>query len=298
MPVIYIDVLFVVNLITNYILLRTCCIFTVLKKNNLRICLGAFIGACYAVMIFFPDFSMLYTTIFKLIISMLIVAVAYPFFSFKSYIKALLIFYMVSFGFGGCVLCVFYFSDVGAKLGAVYSNGIFYFNLPWTILLLAGLFFYLLIKIFSYISAKMFTLRSLRKKLYVSFNNKSAELTALLDTGNALIDPVSLAPVIIAEYNQIKNLFSEEIRSGLERVEKESITWIMSEVTQNGLPARLIPFSSIGKENGMLIGFVPDKAEIRDELGIRVLSKCVIAIYNKQLSKDRSYGALLNPYIN
>lgn len=298
MPVIYIDVLFVVNLLINYILLCSCCAFTVLKKNYLRISLGAFIGACYAVMVFFPDFSLLYTTIFKIVISMLIVAVAYPFFNVKSYIKALLIFYMVSFGFGGCVLCVFYFSDVGAKLGAVYSNGIFYFNLPWSILLLSGLFFYLSIKIFGYISSKMVAFRSLKKKLYVFFNNNTAELTALMDTGNTLIDPVSLSPVIIAEYNQIKKLFTEDIQNKLDRIEKENIVWIMSEISEKGLPARLIPFSSIGKENGMLIGFVPDKAEIRDELGIRVLDKCVIAIYNKQLSKDRSYSALLNPYIN
>lgn len=297
MPVIYLDVLFAVNLLINYIILRSCSIFVNLKQNNLRIAFGSLIGAVYSVLIFFPDFSILYSVIFKFLISMLIVAAAYPFFTIGSYIKTLSVFYLVSIGFGGCVLCVFYFSDVGAKLGAVYSNGVFYFNLPWTILLLSGLLFYFAAKIFGIISKKAYASHNLKKKLIVIHNNKTAEITALLDTGNSLVDPISLSPVIIVEYKSVKNLFSEAICAGLERMETNNIEWIMSEVTEKGLSTRIIPFSSLGKENGMLIGFVPDRVEIHDECGVRVLGKCVIGLYNKPLSKDRSYAALLNPYL-
>lgn len=297
MPIIYIDVLFAVNLIINYILLRACCVFTALKQNKYRILFGAFIGACYSVLIFFPDFSVMYSTIAKLLISMLIVASSFPFYTFKNYLKALLIFYMVSFGFGGCVLGIFYFSDIGARLGAVYSNGVFYFNLPWTILALSGGMFYLALKIFGLFSYKVSKGKHLKKRLCLSYDNKTAEVTALLDTGNSLIDPISLSPVIIAEYKSIKNLFCEEIKSGLDRIGKDSITWIMTEVSQKGLPARLIPFSSLGNENGILIGFVPDKVEIYDDCGIKVLDKCVVGIYEHSLSKDRSYAALFNPYL-
>lgn len=297
MPVIYVDVLFAVNLIINYILLRACCSFTKLKLNRLRVLCGALIGACYAVLVFFPDFSVLYSTICKILISMLIVASAFPFFSLKSYIKTLMIFYMVSFGFGGCVLGVFYFSDIGARLGAVYSNGIFYFNLPWTVIALSGALFHISVKLFGLFTNRVSNSRNLRKKLYISYNNNTAEITALLDTGNSLIDPVSLSPVIIAEYKSVKNLFDKEIQNGLDKIGEENITWIMNDVAQKGLSARLIPFSSLGKENGMLIGFVPDHTEIHDECGVRVLEKCVIGLYEKPLSKDRSYGALFNPYL-
>ena len=106
-----------------------------------------------------------------------------------------------------------------------------------------------------------------------------------------------MTPVIVAEYKSIKNLFTQNIRDGLDRIETDDITWIVSDLAEKGLSVRLIPYSSLGKENGMLIGFVPDHAEIHDECGIRTLDNCVVAIYSKQLSKDRSYGALLNPYI-
>ena len=297
MPVIYIDVLFFVNLFINYILLRACSVLCRLRMIRLRILLGSIAGAIYAVLIFFPDFSVIYSTLAKLLISMLLVAISFPFYSMKEYLKALFVFYMVSFGFGGCVLCTFYFSQIGAKLGAIYSNGILYFNLPWQLLVVSGMFFYSATKLFAFFSKRSFRTNGLKKKLYLTYDNKTAEITALLDTGNSLVDPVSLSPVIVAEYRLMKNLFSDEIRSALDNIEKSNITWIMNEIVQKGLPARLIPFSSIGKSNGMLIGFVPDKAEIRDECGIRVLEKCVVAISATQISKDRSYGALLNPYM-
>lgn len=297
MPTVYIDVLFAVNLLINYILINASGILSKINRNKLRMGFGAFIGSCYAILIFFPDFSVLFTTICKLLISMLIVAASFPFYTLKSYIKTLIIFYMVSFGFGGCVLGVFYFSDIGSKLGAVYSNGIFYFNLPWTVLALSGLLFYLAIKICGIISAKLYRGENLRKKLRISLGEKTTELTALLDTGNALIDPVTLSPVIIAEYKSLKPLFSSDMQLGLNRLGSDNITWIMSEVSEHGLKTRLIPFSSLGKENGMLLGFVPDHAEIRDDCGVRVLDKCVVGIYERQLSKDKSYTALFNPYL-
>lgn len=297
MPVVYIDVLFAVNFLVNYLLLRVCCIFSGVKVYKLRIISGSIIGACYAVLVFFPDFSLIHSTLYKLLISMLIIAVSSPFFSLRSYIKTLLIFYAVSFAFGGCVLGIFYFSNVGSRLGAVYSNGILYFNLPWTILALSGILFYTSVKLFTILTKRNMQGKNLKKKLLLYFKDNFVEVTALMDTGNSLVDPVDLSPVIIVEYKLLKNLFSIDIRNDLDRIGNENIEWIMSDVTLKGLPVRLIPFTSLGKENGLLLGFVPDKVEISDDCGIRILDKCVIGIYEKQLSKDKSFGALLNPYM-
>ncbi len=297
MPVIYIDVLFAVNFLVNYLLLRVCCIFSGLKVYKYRIISGSIIGACYAVLVFFPDFTLIHSTVYKLLISMLIIAASSPFFSVRSYLKTLLIFYAVSFAFGGCVLGIFYFSNVGARLGAVYSNGILYFNLPWTILALSGAVFYTSVKLFTIITKRNIQGKNLKKKILLYFKENFVEVTALMDTGNSLVDPISLSPVIIVEYKLLKNLFSKDVREDLDRIGNENIEWIMKDVTHKGLPVRLIPFASLGKENGLLLGFVPDKIEIYDNCGVRIIDKCVVGIYERQLSKDKSFGALLNPYL-
>ena len=87
MPVVYIDVLFAVNLIINYIILHSCSVFVDLKQNKLRISFGAVIGASYAVLVFFPDFNILYSALSKFLVSMVIVASAYPFYTVKNYIN-------------------------------------------------------------------------------------------------------------------------------------------------------------------------------------------------------------------
>lgn len=297
MPVVYIDVLFVVNLIINYLLLLASSVFTGIKINKFRVLAGSLVGAVYAVFMFFPNFSYIYSTFFKMLISMLIVAISFSFYTIRSYLKTLIVFYIVSFGFGGCVLGVFYFSDVGARLGAVYSNGILYFNLPWTILLISWGLFFISIKLFGFFSQKTYKSHCLKRKIILHLDSKSAEITALLDTGNSLVDPVTLTPVIIVEYKLIKELFCEEIKATLNQLNSDNLNWILDDVTQKGLPIRLIPFSSIGKENGMLLGFVPDNVEILDSYGVKSINKCVVALYDKPISSDRSYGALLNPYL-
>ncbi len=297
MPVIYIDVLFIVNLIVNYLLLRASCVFSGLNFKRYRVLIAAFIGACYSVLVFFPDFTVVCSTIYKLLVSMLLVAVAFPFYSIRSFLKTLLIFYAVSFGFGGCVLGTFYFTNIGARFGAVYSNGVLYFNLPWSILAISWIVFYISVKIFGVITKKTLHRKSLQKKLLLYFKDNTVEVTALLDTGNSLIDPISLSPVIIVEYRLLKNLFNVEIQQALDRLGFDSIEWIMREANERGLATRLIPFSSLGKENGMLLGFIPDRAEVYDECGMKIIDKCVIGLCESSLSKDKSYGALLNPYV-
>lgn len=297
MAVIYIDVLFVVNLIVNYLLLRISCIFSGLKPNKLRIFLGGIAGACYAVLIFFPDFSVIHTTIYKFLVSMLIIAISSPFYSARSYIKTVFIFYAVSFTFGGCVLGVFYFSNIGTQLGAIYSNGVLYFNLPWTILAVSGVVFYGSVKLFYIVSKSGLRKGHFKKKIILYYKNRTTEITALLDTGNSLIDPITMSPVIVAEYKFLKRLFEKEMLNDLDRISTDNFDWIIPSLAQKGLATRLIPFSSVGKDNGLLLGFIPDKVEIHDDCGVKNMGNCVVAIYDSPLSKDNSFGALVNPYI-
>jgi stage II sporulation protein GA (sporulation sigma-E factor processing peptidase) len=59
---------------------------------------------------------------------------------------------------------------------------------------------------------------------------------------------------------------------------------------------RMIPFKSLGTENGMLIGFKPDTVEVTKENEILKLSDVVVGIYNFSLTKNGDYHGLLSPH--
>ena len=56
---------------------------------------------------------------------------------------------------------------------------------------------------------------------------------------------------------------------------------------------KLIPFSSLGKQNGMLIGIKPDYIKIKTEEKENKIENVIIGIYNKSLTKKGEYQALI-----
>ena len=58
---------------------------------------------------------------------------------------------------------------------------------------------------------------------------------------------------------------------------------------------RVIPFHSIGKENGILEGYEVDKIEIEYNAEKRELNKVMIAVFQGKLSSKGEYQMILPP---
>ena len=56
---------------------------------------------------------------------------------------------------------------------------------------------------------------------------------------------------------------------------------------------RLIPFSSLGKQNGMLLGIKGEDLTVNLKDEIKKIDKVIIGIYNKSLTKRGEYRSLL-----
>ena len=117
-------------------------------------------------------------------------------------------------------------------------------------------------------------------------------MTALADTGNILVDPISHAPVIVAELDALAELFDYSTRLCLC---SENLQAGLGSMAEHGVKARLIPFSSVGDGEGMMVGFIPDRAAIRQGGGFKPMESCVVGVYPRRLSADKSYDALYNP---
>ena len=68
--------------------------------------------------------------------------------------------------------------------------------------------------------------------------------------------------------------------------------WLDSKEDIYSYKFKVIPFSSLGNENGLLIGFKPDYIKILDEEeGIR--DDVMVGIYNGKLCKSNLYTSLI-----
>ena len=122
---VYADVLFVTNFVINYILLYITSLLSGGKHSVFRLSLAASTGAVYAVCMFMPMFSTAFSLAGKLILSLVICALAFGCIPIKKYIKRLGFFYAVSLLCGGIVTAIVS-PGGGSALSA--NNGIIYFN--------------------------------------------------------------------------------------------------------------------------------------------------------------------------
>lgn len=131
----------------------------------------------------------------------------------------------------------------------------------------------------------------------VFFGLISFETKALIDTGNELRDPLTGEPVVIVEYDALSAIIPIDIRSAFESG-VDSPYEIISRIPDSSpwlRRIRLIPFRSIGNDNGMLIGLKPTRIEIIEEDLNLSITNVVIGIHQRRLSNKGDYQALLHP---
>ena len=110
------------------------------------------------------------------------------------------------------------------------------------------------------------------------WKGQRTKLTALVDTGNTLRDPITGNGVLVAGMNV-------GLRLGISR---EIINDPISGLTAANIPgARLIPYRAVGKPGGMLLMLRLD--EVR--MGGRVISP-MVAFAPEEIGRDGSYQAL------
>lgn len=293
---VYLDMLILENLIMNYIILWVTAKFSKEQSTILRLFCSSLVGALYCTIVFFPALRFFYTIIFKICLSFVLVVIAFSPWKLKQFIKILSIFYVVTFVFGGAAFGLFYFTN----FGVILSNGVFYIsNFPIKILIISTIISYIIIKFAWGAIQNRLSKENMYVIIDVTFEEKKVNLKGLIDTANSLYDPISNFPVIVVEYNAVENILPEDIREIFNKCRENDLSLISSVFSNSDWISRfrLIPFSSLGKENGMLIGFKPDNVSVDQIESRKELKNIIIGVYNRSLSKDKSYNALLHPEI-
>ncbi len=96
--------------------------------------------------------------------------------------------------------------------------------------------------------------------------------------------------MIVVEKEKLKEVIDEKILDNLQNILAGEYEMLSKEYMSK---FRLIPFSSLGKQNGMLLGFKPDFAEVEFDENKKELNNIIIGIYDKNITKNQEYTGLV-----
>lgn len=296
---IYLDIIILENIVINYLILWATSKFSRNRTPNFRLLSGALVGVAYLVlMILLPEMKMITTILSKVLLSVAMVAVAFHFNKVSAFLKTLALFYAATFLFAGAGFALLFFN----KTGGVIRNGVIlsplsFLNTKWSELFLAMAVTFIILRVVWDVIQNRFLREKILVRLCITFDRKAIDLNALVDTGNSLHDPLTNMPVVVVEFMAIRDILPEEIRTIFERDSENDLSSVTDIISCSAWFSRfrLIPFTSLGKENGMLLGFRPDFIEIGSDNDRKGISDVIIGIYNRSLSKNEKYRALLSP---
>lgn len=275
MTVIYIDLLFLLNLTANYLLLlaagRMC--GKVLRRWLLA--LAAALGGLYAAVLFFPGMEWLAAAPCKLACGVVMVLVAYG--GERDLLRTALCFFCASAALGGLVWAAELMGghSLTMERGVLYS----YVDLRLLLLLLAVCYGGL-----SVVTGRVLLHR--RGELLpacIRLGEKTVKLITLLDTGNTLTDPATNRPVLVAEGACCRTLLPLSLP--LER----PVEAVAAADEAGFRGCRLLPYRAVGVRCGLLLAVKADSVVV----GARDYGSILVAFSPTPVSDGGGYQALI-----
>ena len=288
---IYVDVVLIENLIMNYIILLATGLILKTKLKHLRLIIASLLGAVYSIVAYI-NFLEIYSNFFlKILLSVIIVYIAFNPQTMKKMWKSILIFYLTSFVFGGAAFALIY---IIRPQDILMKNGLFLGTYPLkTVILAAIVAFIVIITAFTIVKTKV-TKKDMFCNIEIKLNGKTLKTKALIDSGNMLKEPITNTPVVVIERSLLYEYLPKEILNHLDDIIGGDLEKIPEEIRNQYISRlKLIPFSSLGKQNGMLIGIKPEYLKIIKEEQEIKKENVILGIYNKSLTKKGEYRALM-----
>ncbi|NMB24317.1 MAG: sigma-E processing peptidase SpoIIGA [Firmicutes bacterium] len=293
--IVYVDVLVLLlgaNFICDYLLLWATAAVTLAKTTWQRLLIGATLGTLHFLLIYLASLRIIpyygylrsIPTIFGITLLMLGIAF-YPIMA-RRMVALLLHFLAIGFGAGGIGLATAYLLGTPTRPNAFLG-------------LLAAMAAILIIAELGWGVIQHRMVRHIYQlPVSIHFDLNQVRVVGLIDTGNHLTDPLTGAPVIIIEQSQVADLLPEELASSISLLVKgdqDALQKLLSSSWSSRF--RVIPYSSLGDNNGILIGFRPDMITLEVHGESMPTEDAVVALCNHDLDPAGEYQALIPPII-
>jgi stage II sporulation protein GA (sporulation sigma-E factor processing peptidase) len=295
--VIYLDVVLLGNLVMNLLILWSTAKFAKINPGRWRLLSGAAVGSIYALTVFIPELYVFLPWICKLAISILMVLMTFGVLQWRQFLLTLLYFYLSSFAIGGLVFGSMYFMQSASYNDQAFSLSHLISNFFWPAIVLAITITLVVGKWGSLIHRKRLLQHQFKRDVVIKISNQQVELEGLLDTGNSLTDPLTGLPVMVVEYKAVKSILPEGIAQLYQSGKVIDFDQVQQAVSNKTLAAQIsmIPYKSLGKTNGLLLGLRPDAVEIKTNNQVISTTKVIVAVHQGELTSGNNYQVLLHP---
>ena len=288
---IYLDIIFLENFILNLILLYAVGIETKSKIKFYRIVIASILGSIYAIILYIVKNEFLYSIVMKIMLSMVMVYVSFEIKGFKDLLKKMLYFYLTSFVFGGGALALIYIVNTG-KISI--QNGQIQGSYTILTIMIGIIIAFITIIIAFRLKKNKISKDDLMCNIEIKINNKEVKTKAMIDTGNLLKEPITNIPVVVVEHILLKKIIPNEILDNIDNILGGDLSGISESIkNQYILKMKVLPFTSLGKQNGMLLGIKAQELKIEETNETKIIEKIIIGLYNKKISPKGEYHALI-----
>lgn len=279
--VIYLDVLLLVNFLVAYLLLRAVGFVCGTSPGFWRTCAGAALAALSALILLAPPLPAALSLLYQAASAAAVCRAACPFRGWRCFARQTVWYFLLNLGLAGAVLLAL---SRDLPLGAQTNNFAVYWAVSPTLLAGCALLVYLTLRLVVLVFGG--PKETERWQLQLSLNGAELPpLTALLDTGFLLRDPLSGQAPVLASYTSMRGAVPEAVAVFLE----EFFAGACPEPPP-GVPIRLIPCKTAGGMRTLpaVGGF---SARLSGTGKVRQASR-VLVVFTDQTLADASVQAL------
>ena len=280
MTVVYLDKVFLLNLLIDYILLLTTARLAGMPLQRIRLLLCAAGGALYASAAFLPGCGLLMQPLLRIAAG--IVMALGAFWPLHRPWRLVCLFLLLSAAMGGLVLAA------GLAIGQPNAlvQRLYYAKISWPLLLGTTGGMYILLHLLFSQGARHGGGELMRIK--ISVHGKEQEITALHDTGNTLRDPVGGQPVLVMEDGVMEGQWDDPIAEVMRQHMSPEEKIARLHQTGVGCGFSLLPFRSVGAASGLLLAVRSDYVQV----GKATYRKAWVALTPHSISDGGAYRAL------
>lgn len=293
---VYLDVIWLLNIFFDSLLLYLTGIILKREMKYIRIFFAGIIGSSVIFFLMTPFYFLGSHPIGKLILSILMIIVAFGYHRFSQFFKDLLTFYFVTFAVGGGIIAIHYFIRFDANLRtetALHLIKGFGDPISWLFILvgfpLAWAFSKKTIHHLEYTKIKYEEIVDVVIKIF----DFELKVKGLIDSGNLVKDPFTGRPVIFVSVRNLTNLPNEIFQLAEKPLENVEQLDKFNHSLQGKLS--VIPYAVYGQEHKLLIGVRPEWIEIKTNEDVYHTSQCIVSFTLQQLSADDHFQCILHP---